>query len=234
MNSNIKRPSFILHLTEVIRAIYQAIKAWFFMRSYTYENVGKNRPILVVPGLMGTDLSTKMLRSFLSKMGFRVLGWEMGRNLGKFQDLQPLTQKVKNFHEKTGKKVILIGWSMGGIFVREIGKRAPESVNQLITMGSPFGNIHAPNNAKWVFDLLNKGRKELPEFENQIHEPAPLPTLAIYSKSDGIVPWEACMERVEDDLHKNHEAVSSHFGMGTNKEIFKLVLDRAAMEFDLV
>jgi alpha/beta superfamily hydrolase len=233
MNPNIKRPSILLYLTEFFRAIIQGIKAWFFMRSYSYENIGKDRPVMIIPGLLGTDLSTKMLRDFLSKMGFRVLGWEMGRNLGKFEDLKLLTQKVKNLHEKTGKKVILMGWSMGGIFAREVGKIAPESVEQLITMGSPFGYINSPNNAKWVFDLLNKGRKDMPEFENQIHKPAPLPTLAIYSKSDGIVPWEACMERVEDDLHLNREVVSSHFGMGTNKEIFKVVLERARMEFEL-
>jgi hypothetical protein len=233
MNQTIKRPSWILHLTEIIRAIFQGIKAYFFMRSYDFKNVGKDQPVIVVPGLMGTDLSTKMLRGFLSKMGYRVYGWEMGRNLGKFDDLTPLTQKVKDLHSKTGQKVILIGWSMGGIFVREVGKLAPDSVKQLITIGSPFGYIHAPNNAKWVFDLLNKGRKEMPEFEDQIHVPANLPTLAIYSKSDGIVPWEACMERVEDELHRNLEVVSSHFGMGSNKDVFKVVLERVTKEFEM-
>ncbi len=233
LNQDIKRPSWFLHFTEIFRAIFQGIRAWFFMQSYTYKNVGKDQPIIVVPGLLGTDFSTKMLRSFLSKMGFRVYGWEMGRNLGKFEDLKPLTQKVKDLHSKTGQKVILMGWSMGGIFAREVGKLAPDSIKQLITMGSPFGQIHSENNAKWVFDLLNKGRKEIPEFENQIHVPANLPTLAIYSKSDGIVPWEACMERVEDGLHQNFEVVSSHFGMGTNKDVLKVVLERVTTEFEM-
>jgi alpha/beta superfamily hydrolase len=234
MNSKIKRPSQLLHLTEIFRAIFEGILTFFFMRNYTFKNVGKNRPVMVIPGLLGTDFSTKILRKFLTKMGFMVFGWEMGRNLGKFEDLRKLTQKVKDLHSKTGKKVIVIGWSMGGIFAREVGKIIPDSIEQLITMGSPFGYIHAPNNAKWVFDLLNKGRKEMPEFENQIHEPAPIPTLAIYSKTDGIVPWEACMERKEDNLHQNREVTSSHFGMGMNKEIFKVVLERTQMEYDLV
>ena len=73
----------------------------------------------------------------------------------------------------------------------------------------------------------------MPEFENQIHVPANLPTLAIYSKSDGIVPWEACMERVEDGLHQNFEVVSSHFGMGTNKDVLKVVLERVTTEFEM-
>ncbi|MFT5885553.1 MAG: putative esterase [Arcticibacterium sp.] len=226
MNQNIKKPSFLLHITEVFRAIFQAIKAWFFMRTYAYQNIGKGQIVMVVPGLMGTDLSTKMLRSFLNKMGFRTFGWEMGRNKGRFADLPRLIEKIKNLHEGSGQKIVLIGWSMGGIFAREVSKQIPQAIKQLITMGSPFGNIHAPNNAKWVFDLLNPERKVMPEFENQIHQPANVPTLAIYSISDGIVPWEACIEPLEDDLHQNKEVESSHFGMGTNKEVFKVVLER--------
>ena len=226
MNQNIKKPSFLLHITEIFRAIFQAIKAWFFIRTYSYQNIGKGQIVMVVPGLMGTDLSTKMLRSFLNKMGFRTFGWEMGRNKGRFADLPRLIEKIKNLHEGSGQKIVLIGWSMGGIFAREVSKQVPEAVQQLITMGSPFGNIHAPNNAKWIFDLLNPEREVMPEFENQIHEPANVPTLAIYSKSDGIVPWETCMEPIEDALHQNKQVKSSHFGMGTNKEIFEVVLER--------
>ncbi|MFT7249535.1 MAG: esterase/lipase [Arcticibacterium sp.] len=226
MNQNIKKPSFLLHITEIFRAIFQAIKAWLFIRTCSYHNIGKGQVVLIVPGLMGTDLSTKMLRSFLNKMGYRTFGWGMGRNKGRFGDLPKLVEKIKNLHEGSGQKIILIGWSMGGIFAREVSKQIPEAVKHLITMGSPFGNIHAPNNAKWVFDLLNPEREEMPEFENQIYQSANVPTLAIYSKSDGIVPWEACMEPVEDDLHHNKELKSSHFGMGTNKEVFEAVLER--------
>lgn len=231
MNRSIKRPSQFLHFTEMFRAVFQSIKAWLFVKSYAYRNIGKKQPILVVPGLLGTDLSTKMLRGFLSKMGFDVYGWQMGRNLGKFENLPLLTNKVKYLHDQTGQKVILIGWSMGGIFAREVGKLVPESLKQIITMGSPFGDIHAPNNAKWVFDLLNRNRPEMPELENQIHEPANVPTLAIYSKSDGIVPWEACLEREENKTHRNCEVDSSHFGMGTNKDVFEVVLEEVQREF---
>ncbi len=224
MEQNIKRPSQFLHLTETFRAIYELLKGLWFMKNFQFSNLGKGQPVLVVPGLMSTDLSTGLLRKFLNKLGYQASGWQMGRNLGRLESLPILIDKVQEMSNLHQQKVILIGWSMGGIFAREIAKTHPQFVKQLITIGSPFANITAPNNAKWVYDLLNKGVEIDPVFEAQLPKPAAVKTLALYSKQDGIVPWQACME-IEDNTHKNQEVKSSHFGMGANKSVLKAVYD---------
>ena len=112
---------------------------------------------------------------------------------------------------------------MGGIFTREIAKARPELVKRTITMGSPFADVNAPNWAKWIFDILNKGIVIDDAFVAQLPNPAPVPTLALYSKLDGIVPWRACMETFEDEIHTNMEIKSSHIGMGANPEVMKII-----------
>lgn len=219
MNKAIKKPSWFLHLTEIFRAIAETFRGYFFIKNKKFSNIGKGVPVMVVPGLLSSDRATILLRKYLHKLGFSVQGWEMGTNLGRMKSLEALQEKVKNLSRTSGQKVILIGWSMGGIFAREIAKQLPETVRYLITVGSPFANIHAPNHAKWVFTLLNKESDIDKDFTLQLPNPANVPTMCLYSKKDGIVPWEACMEASQDELHINREVVSSHFGMGANPEV---------------
>jgi pimeloyl-ACP methyl ester carboxylesterase len=225
MNESIKKPSWFLHLTEVLRATIETIRGYFFIKRKRYENIGYGVPVMVVPGLLSSDRATTILRKFLHKSGFKVQGWEMGMNLGRMQSLEVLRQKVEQLSDNSGQKVILIGWSMGGIFSREIAKQLPDKVKYLITIGSPFANIQAPNHAKWVFALLNKESEIDEAFTQQIPEPAHVPTLCLYSKKDGIVPWQACMENCEDALHVNREIQSSHFGMGANPQVLRGIED---------
>lgn len=214
-----KRPSIFLHLTELIRAFYEIFRGIFFLKRTKPSNIGKERPVLVIPGLLSTDVATSILRKYLNKIGFNALAWELGRNLGRFETLEILIEKVKKIEKEYQNKVILIGWSMGGIFAREIAKQIPESIDQVLTMGSPFADVYAPNYARWVFELLNKGTTPNEEIINQLPCPAPIKTTALFSKTDGIVPWAACMEMKEDSLHKNVEIYSCHIGMGMNPDV---------------
>ncbi len=223
MKEKISKPSLFLHLTEIFRAAYEFIKAIIFERKFSYHNIGNAQPIIVIPGLLTTDLSTTLLRTFLTKLGFNVFGWGMGRNLGRLESLPILIEKVEKINEAHQQKIIIIGWSMGGIFTREIAKARPELVKRTITMGSPFADVNAPNWAKWIFDILNKGIVIDDAFVAQLPNPAPVPTLALYSKLDGIVPWRACMETFEDEIHTNMEIKSSHIGMGANPEVMKII-----------
>lgn len=223
MNETIKKPSWLLHFTEVFRAIIETFRGYFYVKRKPFENVGNGIPVMVVPGLLSTDWATTLLRKYLGKLGFNVSGWEMGMNLGRMESLEALKEKVRLLHKSSGQKIILIGWSMGGIFSREVAKQMPECVRQLITIGSPFANVNAPNHAKWIFDLLNNRNKIDEEFTRQLPQPASVKTLCLYSKRDGIVPWQACMELNEDELHRNEEVKSSHFGMGANPNVLRAV-----------
>lgn len=222
MQNEIKKPSYFLHFTEIIRAIYENIKGLYFLKTTKFENIGKGKTIIVVPGLLSTDWYTTYLRKYLNKIGFRAYGWGLGRNLGRTDSLKILIEKVEKIAFESNEKIILIGWSMGGIFAREVSKAIPNSIEKIITIGSPFANLEAPNHARWVFDLLNFSEPTDQTFIDQIPLPAQIPTTALYSKLDGIVPWQACME-IEDETHKNIEVSSSHFGMGGNPNVLKVV-----------
>jgi pimeloyl-ACP methyl ester carboxylesterase len=223
MTKNIKKPSWFLNLTEAPRAAIEYVRCWFFMLMYPYKQKGNQQPVLVIPGLLGSDLSTAMLRRFLNKLGYISYPWDLGFNLGHIQDLEKLNEKLKFLFEKHQQKVVLIGWSLGGVYVREMAKENPAMVKQVVTLGSPFADLEAPNHARWVFEFLN-GKDAIDQSRlATIPNPAPVPTTAFYSKQDGIVPWEACME-VEDDTHKNMEVQSSHIGLCRNASVLKVLV----------
>ena len=225
MNQDIKKPSQFLHLTESIRAFFETIRGFIFLWFTKKTTEGNQRPVLVVPGLLTSDISTIILRKYLTKKGFKVYGWEMGTNLGRLHKLPMLAQNIKSRSEKNHQKIILIGWSMGGLFCREVCHQMPQYISQLITLGSPFADIHAPNNAKWVFDLLNDSSKVDQKLIKRLPQQTPMPSLSIYSKKDGIVAWQVCKDTEVDDHHQNIEVNSSHFGMGAHPEVLKAIFE---------
>ncbi|MEZ4903487.1 MAG: alpha/beta hydrolase [Spirosomataceae bacterium] len=211
---NIPRPSFFLYLTEAIRAIFDIGRGLVFRLTHQIKSVDSNAPVLVVPGFLGSDFSTAFLRKFITDLGFPTYGWGLGRNLGDLNELAILVEKLEAIQAKHQQKVTLIGWSLGGVYVREMAKQKPELVRQVITMGSPFRDIEAPNHARWIYDLIGKKGLDA-KFLATIPLPAPVSTLAIYTKQDGVVAWKTCMEE-QDMQHRNLKVWGSHTGLVFN------------------
>ena len=143
---NIKRPSFFLFFTEGVRALIEYIHCWFFLRKYKFNRFGQGQPVLAVPGLLCTDFSMRVLRTFVNRLGFTAYGWALGRNLGELNDMKDINRlnaRVDEIYKQHKTKITLIGWSMGGIYVRELAKQRPELFSQVITMGSPFSDVSA-------------------------------------------------------------------------------------------
>lgn len=224
MQSELKKPSKLLYFTETLRSFIETIKGFILLWFTKRTNEGKGRVVMVIPGLLTSDFWTIVLRSFLKKKGFIVYGWELGTNLGNLEKLPLLAEKIKTISQRHNQKVILIGWSMGGLFSRTVCHQIPDHIAHVITTGSPFADIHAPNNAKWVYELLNDEEDVDQKLISTLHLPTPMPSTALYSKKDGIIPWEACMDKVVDSQHKNVEVSSSHFGMGANPSVLNAVL----------
>ena len=155
MNTEIKKPKQSLHLTESIRSFFETIKGIFFLLMARKTNEGQGRVVMVVPGLLTSDFWTMLLRWYLKKKGFTVYGWEMGYNFGTLDKLPLLSQKIQQISQNHNQKISIIGWSMGGLFCREVSHQIPQYIEKVITLGSPFADINAPNNAKWVYELLN-------------------------------------------------------------------------------
>ena len=223
MSHTIKKPALFWYLTEGIRGTLQILWCYFFVRRYDYSQQGDGHPVVVVPGFLGSDLSTTLLRKFIQRLGYTVYGWELGRNLGNLADLQRLTDRIETIHQQHGRQVTLIGWSLGGIYVRECAKMDVTAIRQIITLGSPFADLNAPNHARWIFDLIRSGEQLDQDWIAKVAEPVPVRTTCFYSKRDGIVPWQACMEKNTDALHQNIEAKSSHVGFVGNVGVFRVL-----------
>ena len=227
--SEVKKPSIFWLVTEGHRALFE----WGTYYPYKFLSskcdTADGHPVLVLPGFMASDLSTGPLRNFLSKLGYIPYGWGLGRNTANELHLDLLIEKIEDIFLSHRTKVSIIGWSLGGVFAREIAKRKPNLVRQIITLGSPFGGVVQPNNALWLYEMLTDGRGTEDvndELLLQVPVPAPVPTTAIFSKEDGIVSWKVCMEEVEDEIHQNIQVRGSHLGLGVNPVVLEIIMDR--------
>ena len=194
---------------------------------------GDGHPVIVFPGFMASKMSTRPLRKLLKDLGYSSYDWGLGRNLRFNEEVEAkMLALLKSTSEKHDQKVSLIGWSLGGVFVREIAKIYPQYVRSVITLGSPITGTRHAARARPLFELLNgKASPATAERMKQLHVPPPVPSTSIYSRSDGIVHWHGS---VQDDVKEaeNIEVYSSHLGMGTNVSIMYIIADRLAQSED--
>jgi len=225
----VKRPSFLWLATEIGRAVTEAGISASYRTLFPPEPNGDGHPVLVLPGFMATDTSTGPLRKFIDKLGYAAHPWDLGRNYAEVQNLEILLHKLEDIADTTGEKVSLIGWSLGGVFARQIAKERPGLVRQVITLGSPFRGVHQPNNVAWIYNMLVRRKKiseVAPELVEDFPTPAPVPTTAIYTKEDGVVPWQLCIEAEESPIHQNIQVRGSHLGLGVNPSVLKIIANR--------
>lgn len=178
---------------------------------------GDGHPVLVLPGLIASDASTVALRAYLNRQGYRAYGWGLGRNRGFRPHLErEMIAMIQRLVDEHGRKVSLVGWSLGGIYARQLAKDRPELVRSVITLGSPFAGPPKATNAWRVYEFASGQRvddEDRPHFAHDLAAPPPVPTTAIFSRTDGVCAWQNCME-VESDMAENIEVIGSHCGLG--------------------
>lgn len=190
---------------------------------------GERHPVLVLPGLGANDRSTFALRGFLSGLGYDVHGWGRGRNVRIPQmEIPAVGRTVKELSETSGSRVSVVGWSLGGILAREVARETPSRVRMVITLGSPFAAPSA-NNVRTIWRLLT-GQSSAAATSMRVAElarPLPVPSTAIYTRSDGIVAWQACLEE-EGPQRENIEVRTTHIGLGFHAPALWVIADRLA------
>jgi pimeloyl-ACP methyl ester carboxylesterase len=190
---------------------------------------GDGHPVIVFPGFMASDFSTRALRRFLRTLGYAAHGWKLGRNVGPSPELA--ARMVERLHElrgRHGRPVSLIGWSLGGIYARELARRFVNDVRQVITLASPFRDVEATNVPTFLRDVAR--RRPMPDevdYRRVLHAPLPMPTTAIYSRTDGIAAWRSCCVE-EGSLSQSIEVASSHLGIGHHPVALLVIADRLA------
>lgn len=226
-----RAPSLALLVRE-IRAPFEMLRFGFASGRLEGLPAGDGHPVLLVPGFGVDELVMRPLRNALVKLGYRAEDWGQGRNLGmRPQVKQGLAQKLDSLHKRHAKKVTLIGWSLGGVFVRELARTQPDAVRRVISMGSPINRRPDANNMMPLFRLANRGRPpklDREGFERRITAP-PVPCTAIYTRSDGIVAWEASVEENAPNT-ENIEVRGSHLGLAMNLEVLRVIAERLARD----
>jgi pimeloyl-ACP methyl ester carboxylesterase len=191
---------------------------------------GDGHPVVVLPGLIASDVSTRPLRVFLRNRGYAVSGWRQGRNLGLRPGVQrAMTDLIEEMNDTHGRRVSLVGWSLGGLYARQLAKMMPERVRSVITLGSPFAGPPKSTNAWRVYEMASGRRADQADqrFGGSLSLSPPVPTTAIYSRSDGICAWQGCMEKTSA-MSESIEVESSHCGMGHHPAAVYAVADRLA------
>jgi hypothetical protein len=187
---------------------------------------GDGHPVLVLPGWLASDRSTQALRWFLRDRGYHAHGWRLGRNDGPSAEIvSGLAARLDALRARHGRRVSLVGWSLGGIYARELARRRPDDVRQVITLASPFRDPDATS----VFIARLAGRRPArsPDVLARLRSPLPVPTTAIYSRTDGIVAWQSCVEP-RGPQSESIEVGTSHCGMGHHPAALLVIADRLA------
>jgi pimeloyl-ACP methyl ester carboxylesterase len=198
---------------------------------------GDGHPVMVIPGFMGTDTSTAVLRSYLTALGYEVYPWALGRNFGPRGDIEErMVERANHLAAQHGRKISLVGWSLGGIFARQIARDIPDAIRQVITMGSPFGSAGQGGTNKEIGELYEMLSGDMmghaPEHIRAVHRSRPpVPCTAIYSRTDGVAVWQVCSEEPGPDTD-NIEVIGSHTGLGFNPFVLYAVADRLALPED--
>jgi pimeloyl-ACP methyl ester carboxylesterase len=193
---------------------------------------GDGHPVIVFPGLGVSDFSTVPLRSFLRDRGYHPQPWRQGFNFGPREGvLAACGEQLQDAYRRHGAKVSLIGWSLGGIYARELAKAHPELVRCVVTLGSPFAGHPRATNAWRFFEWVSGRSAHDPALIAEIRRPPPVPTTSIFSRSDGVVAWQ-CSINPGLDHTENIELLASHVGMGMNPLSFYAIADRLCQPAD--
>ena len=191
---------------------------------------GDGHPILVFPGLGAADFTTWPLRHFLEGRGYKTYPWHQGFNFGPRDGvLDNCVEQARSIYEQHGEPLSVIGWSLGGIYAREVAKALPDKVRCVITLGTPFTGNPRATNAWRFYEWVSGHTVDDPHIMEMVRRPPPVPTTSIYSKTDGIVAWRCSVNEV-GPLAENIGVHASHVGMGMNPVALYAIADRLAQD----
>ncbi len=187
---------------------------------------GNREPVMILPGYGAGDGSTILLKVYLQLLGYRVRGWGLGRNLGAVADLLPrILKRLASLSRRSDHQpVTIIGWSLGGYLARELARERPDLVRLVITLGTPV--VGGPKYTVVAASYRKRG-VDLDAIAAEVEwrsNAARLetPVLAIYSRLDAVVAWQACIDRQTPNI-EHVEVRTSHLGFGFSADVYKII-----------
>jgi len=157
-------------------------------RDFPIERTDEPRTVMLLPGFATHPVRMRYMAQQLVRAGHKVKRWGLGFNLGPTeQNIILLERRLAALNKRYGRPVVLVGWSLGGLFARELARRHPDMVAKVITMGSPFSGSPRANNAWRLYHLVTGHPVEAPPIDIDLSAKPPVPTVALWSPRDGIV-----------------------------------------------
>lgn len=227
----IRRPSAALLVTEPWRA------AWEYLSHKRSANASEaaadGHPVVMFPGLASDGKALAPLRKHCAALGYEPIDWGLGFNTGPKGDadawLSELAEHTRKLLAGRKQSATLLGWSLGGVYAREVAKLLGPRVRQVITIGTPFNADADHTNVGWVYRLLSSTSQVIdPKLSARLRKAPDVPTTSIYSRSDGVVAWQTCTHHPVTAQAEDIEVTSSHLGMGWNRQVLQVVADRLA------
>jgi len=227
-------PPAVLALLEAPRALAEYVSFAAVTRLLAAGREGHNRPVLVLPGLLAGDPSTRPLRRLLNSAGYTAYPWRLGTNIGPTRRIiSGMDAVLAEITDRHGEPASVIGWSLGGLLGHDLVSRHPEAVDRLITLGSPLYSTD-PSQSRGSLFYDEYAAAHLPEYSRDSWRPPAalsMPATSIFSKTDGVVRWHTCLHP-PGPLTENIEVYSSHCGLGCNPAAGYAILDRLAAPTD--
>jgi len=181
------------------------------------------RVVMLLPGFGTHPLRMRYMARCLESAGHKVKRWGLGFNLGPTEEnFALLEERVRQIRARYGQDVVLVGWSLGGIFARELAKRSPEIVAKVVTMGTPFSHSLYANNAWRIYQVVTGQSIEQPKVEANVSVKPPVETVALWSPRDGVIaPRSACGRPGERD--RSIALRCTHLGFAHSAEAIRAV-----------
>ena len=225
----LRPPSWLLMLAEP-RALFEFNSSLLLSPLLMQAPRGDGHPVLALPGFLASDLSMAPMRRYLRELGYEAHAWNMGRNLGGvYSKRRALRELLTGIYQQTGRKVSIVGWSLGGVYARDLALQLPDVVRSVITLGSPFANDIRATNATRLYELVSgEGVDDVPGLRAAIAGDLPVPATSIYSRTDGIVNWRTSLLRPSATAENIEVHLASHIGLGVNPAALWAVADRLA------
>jgi len=237
-----KRPSLLDALGE-FRVPLEATIFWLGALGHPWPHARprNSKVVMLIPGFMAGDVTLAPLANFCRWLGHRaVYAGILSNSECPRETMRKLNARLALAHEKFGQPIVVIGQSLGGVYAREMAREQPETVERVITLGSPLrqprhaANLAVEAVARSVAALRGKAEGCLTESCKcglllSDESPAHVPTTHVYSRTDGVVHWESCVDLSGATTVENVEVMGSHVGMGLNADVYRIIADRLAM-----
>jgi predicted alpha/beta hydrolase family esterase len=231
----VSRPSLTLLGAEPWRAALEFLSFTLAPpKPQSQAGTGDGHPVIIFPGLASDGSVVAPIRDYCESLGYQAIDWGRGYNAGPTGDLDQwfaeLASHTAGLLQRYDKTATLIGWSLGGIYARELGKMLAPQVRQVITIATPFNADADHTNMGWFRLLSSTSAAIAPELSQRLRTPPPLPTTSIYSRSDGVVAWETCCHAADSRWVQDIEIDGSHTGMGWNPAALNIIADRLGQQ----